>query len=379
MKIGIQGSVLIRPQKTGVEYYAESLFNELAKQMPSSHFDVCYMSFFTRKPSRLLEQAQNVSERRIKFMPGKIYNLLEYYFFGLPFDLLAGVREDIFIFPNFVRWPLLFTRKSVVMVYDLGFLVQPQTLNTRFRKYLTRAVPHSIRRADHVVTISQSAKRLIMEYYGTPSDKITIAEPAIDHSFYVPAAATKIAEVKKKHGITDDYILYLGTIEPRKNIAGLLHAYSSLPADLQSRYQLVLAGGKGWLDDEINAQADKIPEGRLIRTGYIDQGEKPALYSGASTFVYPSLYEGWGMQLAEAMACGTPVISSDNSSLPEAGGDAALYVRAGDDEVLASAIQRVLSDPKLVSEMVKKGKAHAASFTWAKSAQRFKEALDGLN
>jgi glycosyltransferase involved in cell wall biosynthesis len=378
MKIGIESSVLARRQKTGVDYYAESLIAETIKSMPNSHFDLCYLSFFTRKSVPLLKAAPNITERRISFMPGKFYNLFEHYFIGIPFDLLAGVKEDIFFFPNFARWPLVFTKKSVVIVYDLGFLESPETIIARHRRYLTKAVPRSISKATSVLTISQSTKQQIIDHYGTDASKIVVAEPAIDHDFYVPAPANKIIEVKQRYGIAGEYILFLGTIEPRKNLAGLLRAYSLLPDDLQKKYQLVLAGGKGWLDEEIDALAAKIKPGRLVRTGYFDQALKPALYSGASVFVYPSFYEGWGMQIAEAMACGTPVITADNSSLPEAGGDAALYIKADDTKALAQSIQRVLTSPKLAADMIKKGRQHAASFSWANGAKILKQTLEKL-
>ena len=378
MKIGIESSVLARHQKTGVDYYTQSLIAETIKLMPASHFDLCYLSFFTRKPALLLDPAPNITEHRISFMPGKFYNIFEHYLIGIPFDLLAGVKEDIFLFPNFARWPLVFAKKSVVIIYDLGFLESPDTIIDRHRRYLSRAVPRSIKKTSRILTISRSSKAQIIKHYGTDPAKIVVVEPAIDHDFYVPAPADKITEVKQRYGISGEYILFLGTIEPRKNLAGLLRAYALLPEEIQARYQLILAGGKGWLSEEIDALAAKIKAGRLIRTGYFDQALKPALYSGASVFVYPSFYEGWGMQIAEAMACGTPVITADNSSLPEAGGEAALYIKAEDTKALADSIEKVLTNSKLAADMVEKGHRHVANFTWAKGAKLVKVTLEEL-
>lgn len=378
MKIAVESSVLARINKTGVDYYVRDLMRETVKLMPNDHFELCYLKFFGRPAADLEVQGKNVVSRRVSFLPGKVYNAFERYFITIPYDFVTRLRADIYVYPNFIYWPLWFTKKSIVFVHDLGYIDQPDAVIARHRKYLGKFVPYSINKAAHVMTISEHTKKRIVEVYGTNPKKITVATPAVDHQEFTPQPKSNIELAKKKYKISDDYILFLGTVEPRKNIVGLLKAYDMLPAATKSKYQLVLAGGKGWLDDEINTWCEKLGN-RVVRTGYIDAADKPALYSGASVFTYPSLYEGWGMQPLEAMACGVPVITANNSSLPEVAGDAAILVEATNHQELADQIEEVLTNKTLASELVKKGYIQAKKFSWEKSAAVFKRVLEEVN
>jgi glycosyltransferase involved in cell wall biosynthesis len=321
----------------------------------------------------------NVKWKRIWWLPGKVYNLFLRLPIGIPIDTLAGTRPNIFFFPNFVRWPLLWTKNSIVVVHDVSFIESAATMVPIHRLYLKRVVPKSIKKASQVISISESTKNQLITHYGTDPDKITVVYPAIDHEIYRPADDARINTTKQKVGIEGEYILYLGTLEPRKNIIGIVKSYSSLPSHIKDKYKLVLAGGKGWLDEEINQAIESLPKDRVIRTGYVEGEDIAPLYSGAAVYVYPSHYEGWGMQVLEAMACGAPVVTSNNSSLPEAGGDAALYVDSKKASELTLAIERVLTDENLRKEMIKKGFKHAKKFTWEKSAQTLLEVFDRLD
>lgn len=375
MKIAVESSVLARVNKTGVDFYVRDLMRETVKLLPSDQFVLCYLKFFGRPAADLEVKANNITLRRISFLPGKIYNAFERYFIAIPYDLVTRIRADIYIYPNFIYWPLWFTKKSIVFVHDLGYLDQPDAVIARHRRYLGKFVPYSINKATHVMTISEYTKKRIIESYGTASDKITVATPAVDHQEFVPQSKDKVAKVKQKYKIQDKYLLFLGTVEPRKNIVGLLKAYNLLPDSIKAEYQMVLAGGKGWLDDDINTWCKKLGD-RVIRTGYIDRADKPALYTGASIFTYPSLYEGWGMQPLEAMACGTPVITANNSSLPEVAGDAAIMVDANNYADLAQQIEKVLIDKKLAGRLIQKGFIQAKKFSWQKSAKIFAQAIE---
>jgi len=370
MKIAVESSVLIVNQKTGVAYYTQRLLQALVSMDQEDAYELVYLAFPGRKVPDFGVAAPNVSRRRIWWLPGKAYNLSLRLPLGLPIDLLAGVRPGIFFFPNFVRWPLLWTKKSVVVVHDLSFIESGETMVQRHRHYLSRVVPRSIKQANHVVTISESSKAQIVKHYGTDPEKITVITPALDHDFYRPAAKKTVSATKKRYGIEGEYLLYLGTLEPRKNLAGILKSYRALPDVVKKQYKLVLAGGKGWLDEEINQLIATAPAGQIVRTGYVETADIPALYTGATLFLYPSLYEGWGMQVLEAMACGTPVITANNSSLPEAGGNAAAYVDAKNAGQLQQTIAKILSSPKQRADMRRQGLAHVANFTWEQSASR---------
>lgn len=378
MKIGVEASAAFRTHKTGVGYYAHNLLMALAKTMPQDEFDLCYISFITKTPEHLNPSPANVKYRRISLFPGKIYNFLDHYLVPPPIDLLGRTRADVFFFPNFFHWPLWLTPKSVVVVHDLAFLEAPEYVVPRHRKYLARRVPESARKATHVVTVSEHAKGQMVHHYGLDPAKITVVSPALDHQKYHPAEAAEVARVKQKYGITRDYLLYLGTIEPRKNIVGIVRAYQQLPAALRERYQLVLAGGKGWLDEEINAVIEGMPKGSVVRTGYVADGDEPALYTGAKLLLYPSHYEGWGMQILEAMACGTPVLTARNSSLPEVGGEVAAYVEDTTPESISAAVQALLGDAKRLESMRVAGLGRAAASNWEASAQRLAEVFRAL-
>lgn len=375
MKIAVESSVLIVDQKTGIAYYTQRLLQALTTIDQEDTYELVYLAFPGRKVPDFEVTAPNVSNRRIWWLPGKLYNLFLRLPVGLPIDLLAGTKPDLFFFPNFVRWPLLWTKKSVVVVHDLSFIESGDTMISRHRRYLSRVVPRSINLASHVVTISESSKKQIVKHYGTEPEKITVATPAIDHDFYRPAAIKDVAAAKKRYKIEGGYLLYLGTLEPRKNIAGILNSYCALPEVIRQKYTLVLAGGKGWLDEEINQLIEDAPDGQIIRTGYVETADIPALYTGATIFLYPSHYEGWGMQVLEAMACGTPVITANNSSLPEVGGDAAAYVDSRKSGELTATITELIKNPGKRSQMSKRGLAHAATFTWRQSAQRLLQAF----
>lgn len=378
MRIGVESSILIRRQKTGVAFYGYNLLRALASAAPDDQLFLCYMQFLGKAGIDLGIKSPNTYPRRIRFFPSKLYNALDHFAVPPPIDLLAMLRTDVFLFPNFFIWPLWLTRRSVVVVHDLSYIETPEFLVARNRKYLSRRVPQSARRATHVIAISENTKQELIRHHNIDPHKISVILPAIDHTKYRPANNSQMEAVRKKYGITKDYLLYFGTIEPRKNIAGILGAYKLLPKALQGKYQLVLAGGKGWLDQEIESLATTMPTGSLVRTGYVDEGDEPLLYNGATLFVFPSHYEGWGMPIIEAMACGTPVLTARNSSLPEAGGAAASYIDSPDAESISNRIVSLLADPKKLTEMKAAGLAHVKQFTWEASAHKLHQVLHNV-
>lgn len=385
MKIGIEASAVFRSSKTGVGWYAQKLVEALAAAMPEDELELCYISFITKQPAKLTPSPENVRYRRISLFPGKVYNALDHYLVPPPFDLLAGVKTDVFLFPNYFRWPLALCRKSVVVIHDLAFLDKPQFLVPRHQKYMVRRVGQSVRRADHVVAVSAHTKKRLAEQYGLDPAKITVVEPALDQGKFKPAPPEAVEKVKEKYGIGKEYLLFLGTTDPRKNVDGIVKAYGLLPEAVQDRYQLVLAGAPGrdwgwaWYDEQIDALIAKLPQGAVIRTGYLDEGDKEVLLSGAKLFVWPSHYEGWGMPILEAEACGVPVVTARNSSLPEAGGEAAAYVEQTKDPAeLAELVQELLGDEARLAKMRAAGFEHAKRFTWRASGEKLAEVLRSL-
>lgn len=375
-RILIEGSPIFR-NRSGVGQYVyrllDSLF-ELDKQRRYHIFGFIFAGKRFTDPYK--GKHKNVSYRLIRYVPSKVFNVFSRRVFVPPVDVLTFTKPDLVIFTNFVRMPLPSGAKSISFIYDLSFMLHGEHAGKKNRQIMMREAPKSAAKSDAIVTISQNSKNEIVEHYGINPDKIHIVHPALYHAEYYPRSVREQTAVAKKYKIPGKYILFTGTIEPRKNIIGVLEAYAALPQNVRDEYTLVLAGGRGWNDQGIYKRLKELAQEKIIVTGYVADEDLPALYSGASVFVFPTLYEGWGMPVVEAMACGTPVITSNNSSMPEAGGDAAVFIDAKDTKELTQQIQHVLSNQKLAATMVKKGIAHAKQFSWEQSAKDLKKVID---
>jgi glycosyltransferase involved in cell wall biosynthesis len=244
-----------------------------------------------------------------------------------------------------------------------------------------------------VLADSEATRRDLVRHYQIPEDKIAVVYPGRDETLAPVTDPTMLDAIRARYGLSGPYLLYVGTLQPRKNLVRLVQAFAllleSLAASHQSpisnlqspasNLQLVLAGQKGWLYDEILSQIRKLDlTGRVILTGYVPDADLPALLSGALAFVFPSLYEGFGFPVLEAMACGTPVICSDASSLPEVAGDAALLVDPEDMEALAAALQRLVSDEALRRELVERGYRQVQRFSWRGCAEEALQVLEAV-
>jgi glycosyltransferase involved in cell wall biosynthesis len=297
-----------------------------------------------------------------------------------PIDLLYG--KKLYLYPNYTSWPMLFS-PSIPFIYDLSFIFHPEFVAGPNQRFLAEQVGKSVKRASKILTISENSKREIVDYYGVKPDDIFICYPGVDTRSFYPRSDKETAYVKAKYGIFDDkYIMFLSNLEPRKNLKGLLGAYQQLPASIRKEYALLLVGAKGWNDQEI---MDMILEmrmngDRVIQpVDYVIDKDRPALYSGASVFAYVSHYEGFGIPPVEAMACGTPVVSADNSSLPEAVGDAAVMVDASDPTSIAKGLEKALTDTELRAKLIEKGYSQAEKFTYEKSAKILLEQIRAVS
>ena len=380
MKIFIE-SVSIFKDRSGVGQYTKRLVDAAAKLSPADEFTLFSFRFFTKPLPKSELKGANITYRFIRYMPGRVYNMLFRLGLRLPIDIFLRRRPDVIIYPNFTRWPVMNPKiKTVAIIHDLSFIHFPQFASPINRRDNEKSVPASIKKSSRIITVSESSKRQIIEHYGTPANKISVIYPAVNTSFFHRRPEDEVNQIRRRYKLPKKYILYAGTLEPRKNIVGLLKAYENLPDKLRNEYGLVLAGGKGWQDEEITNYIDKlVTEGfKIILTGYVPDIDLPAIYSGAAVFAWPSHYEGFGIPPLEAMACGVPVITSDNSSLPEVVGDAAIKIDAADTQALASSIEQVLTDKKLAKNLSQKGLAQAGKFSWDKSAQKLLDLLHEL-
>ena len=262
----------------------------------------------------------------------------------------------------------------VTSIHDTVWRTMPETFPRRDRIVLNAFIPGTIRRAAAVTTGSSFAREEILRHYPQAAGKLHIVPYAVDEAYEPVTDQQRLDEVRRKYSLPERFILSVGVLQPRKNIAGLMAAYQLLEPEVRREYALVITGKQGWLADNLPDLAREVGEGVLF-TGYVEDAELPSLYTLASCFAYPSLYEGFGLPPVEAMACGTPVVTSTAASLPEVTGGAALLVDPHDVEALSGAIARVLQERELREGLVAKGFARACELTWENSARALLQVL----
>ena len=284
----------------------------------------------------------------------------------LPLELVRE-RADLLHALAFVS-PLAWRGKSVVTVYDLSFLRFPEVYNRSNRLYLGTFTPPSLRRAERVITISEDARRDVIELCGVAPERVTAILLAADARF-APAGAADVEAFRRRQGLPERFVLYQGTLQPRKNVETLVRAYALLRSQGNDDHILVLAGPRGWQHEPIFDLIRQLGlEGAVMFPGFVPDDDLPLWYSSATVFAFPSRYEGFGLPLLEAMACGTPVVSSNASSLPEVVGDAGLLVDPSDAEGLSGSLRRLLDDEALRSSLSAAGRARAQTFSWRRTA-----------
>lgn len=313
-------------------------------------------------------------------VPNRIIRGFMKHRWRVPLDLFNG--KGSYYFPSFLAWPTWFSKSSVV-VHDVTYLAVPECVDKGNREYLERTVPFSLRNAKNVICVSDFSKSEIIKYYDYPADKIFVAHPSIDRTHFYKRSAEEIHKVKAKYDIfSDKYIFSVGNIEPRKNYGRLIDAYTSLPREITDEYPLVIVGAGGWNNEDVKEKIQKAKEAgyRIINPKqFVLDEDMPALYSGAQFFVFTPIYEGFGMSPLEAYACGTPTIASDIASVPEAAGQAALYVNPYDiDDIRAKMLEMFERTEDDRSQFDRAIEQHLASLNWRNSAEITAAALTGL-
>ncbi|MCX7792487.1 MAG: glycosyltransferase family 4 protein [Chloroflexaceae bacterium] len=274
-------------------------------------------------------------------------------------DLFHGVHSVV---------PLTCPVPSVVTVHDLAFIRFPQTFRAYNRIYLDVATRLSVRRAARILVVSEHTRREVIGLLGVAPDRVVVTPNAVREHFRPPDPAL-LEAFRACKGLPERFVLYVGTLEPRKNLTTLLEAYAEVAR--RQATPLLVGGGKGWLYDAVFQRLEALGLREQVRfVGYLDEEELPLWYAAATVFVFPSIYEGFGMPPLEAMACGTPVVASNTSSLPEVVGDAGLTVSPYDSAALAEAISRVLDDADLRQELRERGLRQARAFSWRVTAER---------
>jgi len=285
---------------------------------------------------------------------------------------VAPYRLDLLHSPDFIP-PQTGCRRSVITVHDLTFLLYPQFLTPGSRRYYNDQIAWAVRRATAISADSAATQADLIRLLQVPPEKITVIHLGLDPEFAPASAGDAAADAARlaELGLSPGYLLFVGTFEPRKNVAGLLQAYACLRQQRPDSPPLVLVGRSGWLFEETLRRIQDLKlETAVRRLEDAPDTHLPALYRGAAALVLPSHYEGFGFPVLEAMGCGTPAVIADRASLPEIAGDAALQVDPDDHEALAAAIGRVLDDSSLRAELVRRGLDRARAFTWERTARQ---------
>ena len=372
MRIAIDARSAVAAKKTGVGYYTWNLIHALPREDPESTYVAWYPSLRGSVGVRrdFPELAGPNFQERPMPVPWVLFERISSRIEAPRVDWF--LRFDVFLAPNFIP-PPVGRKRVVVTIHDLAFRILPETASEATERWLVR-LDASLRRATRFVAVSECTKQDLVNLYDISPDRVDVVPLGVDPASFRSSSAEEVTAVKRRFGIDGPYLLFLGGIERRKNIPAIVRAFSQMDPD--TRPKLVVAGGAVAWDPlasrSLRMGFEFLPRRareNIVFTGYVTDEEKVALLGGAEALVYPSLYEGFGLPVLEAMACGTPVVTSNVSSLPEVVGDAALLVDPRDDDELADAMVRVLQDEALRDRLRVAGPARAATFTWDRTAQ----------
>jgi len=367
MNIGIDIRVLARGTRTGVEEYTINLLSHLLSLESKINYNLFYNAYQKVDLDYNWLNLDNVKLKDFR-IPNRIFFALARYLNQPKIDkLLNGI--DVYFNPHFFVAPLTNKCKKVITFHDLSFEHYPEFFSWRKRVWqdFLMNTRKEAEKADKIIAVSQSTKNDLINLYKIKEEKIEVIYSGVGEEFKPILSEVGKSNLINKYNLPEKFILYFGTIEPRKNLIGLINAFELLKNE---EYNLVIAGTKGWLYQDIfKAAYQSKKRDKIIFTGFVEEKDKPYLYNLAHTFVYPSFFEGFGFPPLEAMACGIPTITSINSSLPEIVGDAGLMINPKSIDELAWAMEIVLSDNALRESLINKGLKQAQKFSWQKCAK----------
>lgn len=363
----VTNAIPLLPPLTGVGKYTYHVVHGLLSQRP--HYDYTYYyGFFTRKLNFPRKKLVRLREFVKKIPVVSTWARLLMHQMG-NFQLR---NYDLYFEPNFIPQKIR-AKRMVTTVHDFSFYLYPEWHPEERIQYFSKNFFRQIERADVIITMSDFVAGEAREIIKSCNSKIVSIPEGYDKNIFNPNGNAEVGT-----GTRGNYILYVGSIEPRKNLVNLLKAYLLLPGHMRREFKLVLAGFKGWHNAEIEVMLEKL-RGSVEYLGYISDEELANLYRNASCFVYPSFYEGFGLPPLEAMACGCPVVVSDRASLPEVCGDGALYVDPNGPDSIAEGIHKTLTDTSLRERLVQKGFERANLFSWEKTVEEHIKVFEELN
>ncbi|MEM7113399.1 MAG: glycosyltransferase family 1 protein [Chloroflexota bacterium] len=368
-RIGIDVTSAI-VQGGGIGRYTRELINAVAQAQTPYQFRL-----FSAKPppnppvANPLPTADHISYHPAPLNERWLYRLWYRLRLPLPVQLVLG-KLDLLHSPDFVLPPVAGNIPTLLTVHDLSFIHYPEVYPKPLVDYLNAVVPWSVGRASHILADSQATKDDLHHFWDVPDDKVTVLYSGVNERFQPVTNETLLAIVRQKYGLgTAPYIFAVGTVQPRKNYQMLIRSFKPIADNWP--HQLYIAGGKGWLYDDMLAEIERQGLQERVRfIGFVDDADLPALYSEAMLYVFPSLYEGFGLPLLEAMQCGVPIITSNASCLPEVAGKAAVQLAPTDEGAWTTAMEELLADPQQRTRLVAAGFRQAREFTWGRAAEQ---------
>lgn len=376
-RIGIDVTSAI-VQGGGIGRYTRELIRALVQEGTANQ----YRLFSAKPPTELpvpdpLPAGDHISYHPAPLGERWLYRVWYRLRLPLPVQRVTGPL-DLFHSPDFVLPPVRGGIPTLLTVHDLSFAHYPEVFPEPLVHYLNTVVPWSVARATHILADSQATKADLVTLWQVPPKKITVLYSGVDARFRPVEKLEEIIAVRRQYNLGEDpYVLAVGTVQPRKNYRMLIRAFAPLVQEFP--HHLVIAGGQGWLYDEMMAEvARQGLSSRIHFTGFVADADLPALYSGASLYVFPSLYEGFGLPILEAMGCGVPVIASNASSLPEVAGEAAVLLDPQDEAGWTAVMGQLFQDNGRRARMVAAGFRQARQFTWRKAAKQLLGVYEAL-
>ncbi len=363
LRIGIDFTSAVR-ERAGIGRYARELIRALAR-LDSANRYVLFVPRDAHGDLLTFAWPSNFSIVRAPLTERYLAALWHRARVPLPVEAFIG-GIDVFYSPDFLLPPTR-ARRTLVTVHDLSYVRVPECFPDVLKNYLNRAVPRAIRRADMILADAASTQRDLEDVYHIAPNKVRVLYSGVGPRFCADIPEREQARVREKYHLREPYLLSVGTIQPRKNYARLIQAFAQLPI---TNCQLLIVGGKGWMFEEIFQTVERLNlQDRVVFPQFAADEDLPALYAMATLFVYPSLYEGFGLPVAEAMACGAPVVCSNASSIPEVAGNAALYFDPHNVSGMTDTIARALMDESLRRDLRLKGFAQVKRFSWEQAAK----------
>jgi glycosyltransferase involved in cell wall biosynthesis len=365
IKIAFDASPLL-VNKTGVAFYIERLMTQLAERFPGDvELIGFYYNFLGKRSSSHFPKAKNIRYRPVRIIPSKVVYQLRRFGIEIPLELLVKEKVDFVLFGNFLGYPSIFKVPAAPVVHDLTYIDIPEYVAAKNRHDLTKFVPQQIKRSRFVVTVSEFSKKKIVEQYNVrPGDVLVTPIPPAKPQ--VLSEVERIAQIKDL-GINKPFILFLSTIEPRKNLISLIDAYAQLSSSIRERYTLVVTGRIGWnCDAEVARLKLAVEEGLdVIHLGYVSNKAREALFQSATLYTSSSSYEGFGMPILEAMSYGRPCAVSDIAVFHEVAQESVRYFDHTSPKSIAQTLDTILSDTALQQSLSKASLQQVQRFKWA--------------